>query len=260
MLDNETLIKTQNRLLEMGIVITDILEKHNINYMLAFGTLLGAARHKGFIPWDDDFDLQIFDDDYDKAIKFLKEELPNNLFVEDEKSEPLYFHAWAHVKDLYSLTECELFPQDSFYCHKGISVDLYRIKKMPLFELDDFLYKENINYLNRRKQKGLIKEEEYKVRAKKATTTISTTSKEKETKRSILGFVSSYNNYYYEIEDVFPLSPIAFCEHYFMSPNNYDKILTSTYGNYMKLPPKEKQRNHYSKVIFINNPSDIKVI
>ena len=49
--------RVQKRLLEMGTVIARILEKHDIPYMITFGTLLGAVRHHGFIPWDDDFDI-----------------------------------------------------------------------------------------------------------------------------------------------------------------------------------------------------------
>ena len=91
--------RVQKRLLEMAITIAEILEKNDIPYMIAFGTLLGAVRHRGFIPWDDDFDFYLFDDSYDVAIEILRSELPRDMFLEDDKSEPLYFHSWAHVKD-----------------------------------------------------------------------------------------------------------------------------------------------------------------
>ena len=70
----ETLKKVQGRLLEMAKSICSILEKNDIPYMLAVGTLLGAVRHQGFIPWDDDFDIFIFDDVYEDAIKCLRKE------------------------------------------------------------------------------------------------------------------------------------------------------------------------------------------
>ena len=68
----------------MAVVIRDILESHNIPYFITYGTLLGAVRHQGFIPWDDDFDFYLFDDSYDKAIHALRAEMPVNMFLEDE--------------------------------------------------------------------------------------------------------------------------------------------------------------------------------
>ena len=126
--------RVQETLLKMAKTIAGILEANDVPYMIAFGTLLGAVRHKGFIPWDDDFDFYLFDESYDKAIEILRDNLPKDMFLEDEKSEPLFFHAWAHVKDVYSIAECQEYPQDSLYQHKGISVDIYRTKKMPLNE------------------------------------------------------------------------------------------------------------------------------
>ena len=120
--------RVQKRLLEIGKNIATILESNNIPYIITFGTLLGAVRHGGFIPWDDDFDFFLFDDIYDKAIELLRKNLPNDMFLEDEKSELKYFHGWAHVKDMNSEVYCEQFPQDNLYNHHGLSVDLYKCK------------------------------------------------------------------------------------------------------------------------------------
>ena len=129
MYTQEDVKKVQARLLEMAKAIRDVLEAHNIPYFITYGTLLGAVRHQGFIPWDDDFDFYLFDDTYDMAIEVLRAELPEGLFVEDAKSEPKYFHGWAHVKDMNSYTECELFPQDGCYAHKGLVSICIELKK-----------------------------------------------------------------------------------------------------------------------------------
>ena len=125
-----TIEMIHDRLYHMAKAVIAVLEKHDIPYSLAYGTLLGAVRHQGFIPWDDDFDLWLFEDSYDEAMEYLRNELPDDMFLEDEKSEPIYFHGWAHVKDLNSVATHALYPQDDAYAHKGLHIDLYRCTRM----------------------------------------------------------------------------------------------------------------------------------
>ena len=160
MYSQEKTRRVQLRLLEMAKSIRDILERHDIPYFITYGTLLGAVRHQGFIPWDDDFDFYLLAESYGQAMMVLNDELPDHLFLENEKTEPLYFHGWAHVKDLRSVADCSLFPQDNSYSHHGISVDLYKATKVKECEEKVFLLNEHINYLKRREQVGLIEPNE----------------------------------------------------------------------------------------------------
>ena len=73
----------QLRMLAILVEVDKICRKHNITYWLDYGTLLGAVRHKGFIPWDDDVDICVMRKDYDKLRKYLQQELPEQFVFTD---------------------------------------------------------------------------------------------------------------------------------------------------------------------------------
>lgn len=238
--------RVQARLLEMAVAIATALEKNNIPYEIAFGTLLGAVRHNGFIPWDDDFDFFLFDDTYEQAMNALAKELPSDMFLENEKTEPTYFHAWAHVKDLHSECKCDHYPHDELYSHHGISVDLYKIKRIKERDFAAFRYEQAVAYIERRKALGFINDDDFEKRRK--------SYEERKAKdfvdsdRDILAYPFDIGKQY--PEDVFPLKRYRIGNYDFWGPQNPDHILTMRYGDYMTLPPEEARLPHYSSVIF----------
>lgn len=244
--------KVQNVLLRMAKNIKAILEENDIPYFITYGTLLGAVRHQGFIPWDDDFDFYLFDDSYDQAMAVLKEGLPEDMFLETQESEPLYFHAWAHVKDVNSITKCDLFPQDNFYAHKGICIDLYKTKLIP--ENREKLYRaeEHLAYLKRRNSHGFFTDNEYQERVEKVLKEIQKEKLEsvEPSKRQIYAFSIFYNDRLYP-DELFPLKQYKFEDTEFLGPNKPQALLTRCYGDYMQLPPVEKRKPHYSAVEFL---------
>jgi lipopolysaccharide cholinephosphotransferase len=243
-MNNTTLENIQKRILRMAIKTRDILESENIPYFISYGTLLGAVRHKGFIPWDDDFDFVLFSDSYDKALKALRMNLPNDMFLEYFDSEPKYFHEWAHVKDLNSERDCTTFPQDGAYAHHGISIDLYKTTLVPENEEALFKAKANLAYIERRLKHDLISFDDYNNRKSNILNII----KEEEDKvkngygsRELMYcFIKSYNDKMKK-EELFPLKRYEFEGELFYGPNNYDILLKRCYGDYMSLPPEEKR-------------------
>lgn len=241
--------RVQARLLEMGVAITQILEKHDISYQIAFGTLLGAVRHGGFIPWDDDFDLFLFDDRYDTAIEILRNELPGDMFVEDEKSEPNYFHGWAHVKDMNSEVYCEQFPQDNLYNHHGLSVDLYKCKRIHSSELLDYRIVEMEKYLKRKLDKGIIDLSSYNSQRDILKEAIEKEEKNNPIEDSFIYGMAVKERFMFE-KDIFPLKKNIFDDVEFWGPNDSNSILSQFYGDYMQLPKVKNRIPHYSKVVF----------
>ena len=239
--------RVQNRLLAMAKTIAKILEKHSIPYEISFGTLLGAVRHNGFIPWDDDFDFFLFEDTYQKAMEVLEKELPEDMFLENSKSEPKYFHDWAHVKDTNSICSCQQFPQDELYSHHGLSVDLYKITKIKTQDFAEFRYQNALAYIDRRMKLGLIEQDDYDKRKK--------SYEERKLKDCVKTQDSEIYAYPFDIgfqfkDDIFPLKRYKYEDCEFWGPSNAASILTYRYGNYMELPPENQRVPHYSNVTF----------
>ncbi len=238
----------------MAVVVRDILERNDIPYFITYGTLLGAVRHQGFIPWDDDFDFYLFDETYNIAMDALHKELPDGMFLENWDSEPKYFHAWAHIKDLHSNTECELFPQDGNYEHKGISIDLYRTKRIHEKEEQVYRLSRTIAYLNRRQQVGLIDDASYQTRIadvkRKLSKEQDILKQQRNLGREMYAFSLFYNDRLF-LDEMYPLCKYKFEGTEFYGPHNADALLSRCYGEYMNLPPIEKRRPHYSAVHFL---------
>jgi lipopolysaccharide cholinephosphotransferase len=97
-MDAEQLRALQLMELKMLSKVDDICRKHNIRYYIVAGTLLGAIRHGGFIPWDDDIDIAMYREDYTKFLEIAPDELGTEFFVQTWQSERNYFRYVARVR------------------------------------------------------------------------------------------------------------------------------------------------------------------
>ena len=77
-------------MLRMLKIIDYICRKHNLSYWVCSGTLLGAVRHKGFIPWDDDLDICMIREDYEKFTQIAPLEFPKDIMLQTRESDPNY--------------------------------------------------------------------------------------------------------------------------------------------------------------------------
>ena len=90
----------QEKELDMVKEFLKICEKHNLKYFMAGGTFLGAVRHKGFIPWDDDVDLGMYRDDYEKFLDIAKRELPYPYEVHTYRNCKEHHYYFSHIIDV----------------------------------------------------------------------------------------------------------------------------------------------------------------
>lgn len=255
--DGSPLRRQQMRMLHILSEIDRICKKHNISYWLSSGTLIGAVRHGGFIPWDDDLDIEMMRDDYDKLMSILPAELPPHLALQNHETDPTYFYFYAKIRDRQSILE-EGNRYDRIWKEKGIYIDIFPLERqtIPLHRISEatvgHMYKVwrtstddkqsikkvmRIFHFNRKYVFPLLR-----LLCRLSNTKVIT---------SAMGI--PYHNPRYEA-DIFPLATHTFEGHTFPVPRNYDRMLRLMYGNYMQLPPEENISTHCANLTFLDEP------
>ena len=88
--ENKLLRQVQLKIVDIMVEIDRLCRENRIVYYLAYGTAIGAIRHQGFIPWDDDADLIMDRENYEKFVEVCKTELNSKFFLQTEETDPEY--------------------------------------------------------------------------------------------------------------------------------------------------------------------------
>ena len=241
--------------LDILISLTNFCDKHHLNYYLAYGTLLGAVRHQGFIPWDDDIDIIMLREDYEKL---------NNLLQKEKIREDL---VWLGLDNGgYGGPFGKLVNKntDANYCGNGVGI------WVDVFPVD--YWDENIMKRNKRLRNLCIAKSTSKFKFDKKTIgkfilklfLLGITRKQlskRMVKNSISVKASRYlcnsvwNAYPQEKLDKSMFENPSFvifegCR--FKTVSNTDSYLRLLYNDYMKLPPIEKRRTHSMDALWIS--------
>lgn len=127
-MDND-LRKIQLCQLDMALEVKRICERNDIKYFLIGGTLLGAVRHHGFIPWDDDLDIGMLREDYFKFLKICPSELYKEYYLQTANNERKFGLGFAKIR-----LNGSMFVEDTIKdidMHKGIFIDIFPFDNMP---------------------------------------------------------------------------------------------------------------------------------
>lgn len=244
--------KVQDVVLDMGIQVCRILERHGLPYFITNGTLIGAALYESFVPWDDDFDLFLFDDSYDEAMRVLEAELPSHLIVHGIKNDPLYFPAWNRVKNIQSCAQDSgLYnPDNRLLKYPCLSVDLYRVKKIPKNGVDLYKVNEALAFFEKKHRFGIIDTAQHDAQ-------VTALLQKKKIIEEGAGGVCEEDVYMFMVmlkhalrySDIFPLKRYTFNGHSLWGPQSSEALLSSLYGpDYKTIPAYEHRNTRFCKV------------
>lgn len=240
--------KAQLRMLKELVWFDEIMKKNQIPYWLDSGTLLGAARHKGFIPWDDDIDICV-PAKYKRKIRtvFLNEK-HEQFIIQCKATDKYCLSVWDVIRDKkseYVEPDTNAGRLHSMKKYRGMQIDIFPVSNKVNLSLKSFLSRLNIglciiNHSGRYYDNTFVKVvANLCLSFQKSIWTFATLV----TKKKNFWTYDYGINWTSQWDDniIYPLSQIDFEGYSFPAPNNTDLYLKSIYGDYMELPDKIEQ-------------------
>ena len=249
--------------MELGIMeyIHEVCQKIGVKYFLAYGSLIGAVRHKGFISWDDDMDICMLRDDYEKLQDYLIANPDERYEVMSYKNNINYVYPFMKVQDNQTYLVEEDVRIDS---NMGIYVDIFPVDGYE----DDQAFKDKMTKIIKKRQlscytfKGITNTKSlvnsiiryisviifYFTNTNKYVSQIDELAKSRKVEDyELVDYVvyKDMNKPVWKREWLEQVEAGSFEGKEFMIPKHYHEILTSDYGNYMQLPPVEQQVSHH---------------
>ena len=256
-MDNLDLDRAKKVMVEILVEIDDICNRNKINYWLDLGTLLGAIRHKGFIPWDDDIDITMPRKDYNNFIQIAEKELSSKYFLHTNRTDRNCYSDWIKIRDKKSIYIEFGEKENHVSSNSGIFVDIFPLDRISIKNIKIFNFLRKAFQINpfksvfksvKKRLLHYLLSPTYFFRKKIFKFSKNITNSHGEI--AIFG-VETWVSYNFEYELIYPLKKIEFEGLMFNAPNNCDKILQSYYGDYMKLPAIKDRQVHAKMIKFL---------
>lgn len=256
--------ETLHRLWEVQIEILDVIhdfcQKHQIKYSIAYGTLLGAVRHKGFIPWDDDIDIMMLREDYERFRTLWLENPPDGYVLVDDALYTEYHENFMKVRK----RNTTFIQFESEYKTKelplGIFVDIFALdrvapeglarKKQYFSGLVNMLYtrghasgKGGIFGIVEKTLLALPQKKKARLKTKSQHSIQKWNSNSDNQLVSFCTFSDA--SVYFPSNMMEQVVKLPFCNKEFFAVKDYDHVLKLYFGDYMQLPPEDQRASHY---------------
>lgn len=252
--------------LEILKEIDGFCKEHEIKYSLYAGTLLGAVRHKGFIPWDDDLDICMFREEYNRFVELWHETEHKGYILQNKENSPNFSQSFTKIRKDHT-TFLQMKDEIGRY-HTGIFVDVFPIDRIPSGKIHRALFHWNcMNYqlLTREfapTQNGVF----FKMVSKIILAITTDSSKRAQKRRRLLKRITANNNnsaletvaietyasmrkpFAKDMLDSYTTIQFEDCE--FMCFEGWDDYLKCEFKEYMELPPEnEREWKHHPIII-----------
>lgn len=241
--EGSKLRKNQKELVDMLVDLAEILEKHNIRWWLSSGTLLGAARHEGFIPWDDDLDIAMLRKDFKRLQRILYEMDSDKYVYQSLHSDIEYVNVFGKFRKRNNNVEI-YGGRYKFLNYKGQFIDIFPIERTNYFAARAArviyvnLQHPTLHIKTKWLRHALIRFIEFF-----CLCLINPMLR-------IIGLINPRGEYHYALgtgwakhtfykKYTFPLTTAKFEGHEFPVPKDMDSYLSNVYGDWRKLPSEE---------------------
>lgn len=261
MSDNDTLKHIQDVELMILKDFIKICDENNIEYYLIYGTQIGAIRHQGFIPWDDDIDILMFREDYEKFLKVMEENPSDKYTIFDSRYNSEYFFQFGRIS-LNGTYWAEYWDEQVSF-KLGIHIDLFILDNLPDNSIKRKIFIQRCYYMARLASISVLKFDNY---SKIVNSVLNLT-------HSLLNVLHMNPDYFqkrlyklfrkydndsgeyvtdltlierpvFKRSDYKPPKKAKFEDIEGNIPNDDYNTLTPVYGDYMHLPPEEERVAH----------------